>query len=327
MDARLLALPLDRLDWQDRSFAIRSFTPTAPLQASLQRHGLLFPPWVWHSATDRWVIVDGFKRLEWLQAHSREALEFLVFPAETEHTPLLLRRLEAKVFGNPLNLAEKAQIVAQLAAVLPHQQVLRDYFPLLNLAARPAALEKWCAVARSEDFLLAAIATEQVCERAALELVEWDRAAREQAIALLCELRCSSSIQLEIIERIGEIALSQGQAPVDMFCAPDFQGIWQNPGQSHRQKTQALRDLLHRWRFPRLWARQQRFAEDLARTRLPAGIRLQPPAAFEGSTWQVQIQFTSPEMLQGSAAALAELAGSPQLQAIISSRGPDSGQW
>jgi hypothetical protein len=325
MDAQLLAVPLERLDWQDRSFAIRSFTPTEPLQASLQRHGLLFPPWVLHSAADRWIIVDGFKRLKWLHANSLEPVEVLLFPAETEHTPLLLRRLEAKLFGNPLNLAEKAQIVAQLAAVLPPQQVLTDYFPLLNLAARPAAIEKWCAVARSEDFLLTAIATEQVCERAALELVDWDRAAREQVIALLGELRCSSSIQLEIIERIAEVALNQGKTPVDMLCAPDFQAILQTPGQSHRQKTQALRDLLHRWRYPRLWARQQRFAEDLAKARLPAGIRLQPPAAFEGNTWQVQIQFASPEKLQRSAAALAELAGSPQLQAMISSRSPDRG--
>jgi hypothetical protein len=323
MDARLLAVPLDRLDWQDRSFAIRSFTRTDQLQASLQRCGLLFPPWVVHSAEDRWIIADGFKRLKWLRAHSLEPVECLAFPAATERTPLLLRRLEAKVLGSPLNLAEKAQIVARLASVLPHQQVLADYFPLLNLAPRPAAIEKWCALARSEDFLLAAIATENVGERAALELIDWDSAARENLIALLCELRCSSSIQLEIIERITEVALGQGRVPMDMLRAPELQAILQNPDQNHRQKTQALRDLLHRWRFPRLWARQQRFAEDLAKARLPVDIRLQPPPAFEGNTWQVQIHFSSPEKLRGSAAALAELAGSPQLLAMISPRNPD----
>jgi ParB family chromosome partitioning protein len=320
MNPRLLPVPLDQIDWQDRTFAVRGFSRTDALLASLQSRGLLSPPWLWEAREGRWIIVDGFKRLNWLRAHVPDPVDCLAYAADTGRTLLWLRRLEAKMFGTPLNLAEKAQIVAQLAEILPHEQILGEYFPLLNLAPRPRAIEQWCALAHSEDLLLAALAADQVGERAALELLDWERPARQDLVALLCELRCSASIQLEIIERISEVAVGQGRTRADVLGAPKLQAILQDPNRNHRQKTQALRELLQQWRFPRLAARQQRFAADLAKAQLPGAIHLQPPPAFEGNLWQVQIQFSSSAELQNRAAFVGKFAASPELVRLISPR-------
>ena len=135
MESRLLRVRLDDLDWEDRSFALHSFTRADHLRDSIKRRGVLFPPWLLQTAA-RYVIVDGLKRLTALRELSADGCDCLVFPETSDPVRLLLRRVEARLFGAPLNPAEKAQIIAKLAQVLPEEQILAEYFPL---SANPRA--------------------------------------------------------------------------------------------------------------------------------------------------------------------------------------------
>jgi ParB family transcriptional regulator, chromosome partitioning protein len=317
MERRLSPVYIEDLDWQDQRFAVHSYTRNAFLQNSLERHGLLCPPWLLQTSQGPPLIVDGFKRLKWLQDGGKNRVECLLFEAVGDPRDLMLQRLETKICEAPLNLAEKAQIVARLAELLPEQRVLQDYFPVLGLASRPRAVDHWSRVAAAEKLLLSGLAHDRLCERAALELIDCPVDERRGLIALLCELRCSASIQMEILERITEIALVQGKTRTALLASREMQDILQDPELNHRQKTQHLRDLLQHWRYPRLWARQERFQRSLEKCGLPPAMRVQPPPAFEGNGWQLQIQFSSPEELSQLLTSAQALASSRKLPELL----------
>lgn len=292
------SIELSLLDWEDQTFAVRSFTPSDRLDASLDFHGFLFAPWVWMKQEQGYVIVDGFKRLHWAREKGIEKVECILFAQESEPSLLMLRRMEAKIFGPPLNVAEKAQIVAKLASVLPQQEVLAHFFPALSIPSRPEALADWCRLADADESILDAAASEVISERAALELMNWEDGARQAMLALLRELRCSASIQMELMERTTEIALGRGRLRVELLHEAELVGILNDSHRNHRQKTQALRELLGRWRFPRLRARDERFVDDLSKASLPRSLRFIPPPYFEGEQWQLQVSFSRPEELE-----------------------------
>jgi hypothetical protein len=317
MERRLSPVRIETLHWQDQSFAIHSYTRSAFLSESLKRHGVLSPPWLLQTDEGRPVIVDGYKRLRWLEENRATEVECLLFAASCDRRELLIQRLEVKMAGASVNLAEKAQIVARLAEMMPPERVLADYFPVLNLASRPQAIDRWSRLAAAEKFLLSALANDRLCERVALELIDWPSAEIQRMIALFCELRCSASIQMEIAERIGEIALSQGKGRAEIVDSREVQDILQDADRHHRRKTQDLRDLLQRWRFPRLSARQQRFQRNLDACGLPAPIRILPPPDFEGNSWQLQIQFSSPAELPKLLASVQVLAVSSKFPELL----------
>jgi hypothetical protein len=323
MDSRLLRVRLDDVDWEDRSFALHSYIPLDPLRDSIRRCGVLFPPWLLQTAA-RYVIVDGLRRFTALRELSANGCDCLVFPETSDRARVLLRRIEARLFGAPLNAAEKAQIIAKLAQIMPEDQILAEYFPQLQIPARPDAIQQWSLLAAQDESFLQAIAADRICERAALELVDWEVEARGKAAVLLGRLRCSASIQLEIIEQITEIALGQDQNRLDILNSSEVREILENPRLNHRQMTQGLRILLQRRRFPRLWARQERFQESLGRCHLPPKIRLQHPPAFEGGEWQLQVLFSGPSELRELLGVAEQFADSPRLAELIAPGGTGS---
>lgn len=321
MEGFLAPVALRKIDWEDQSFAVRSFASADFLKASVNRYGMLSPPWVVEKEGEAYTVVDGFKRLRLLCEAGTERAECFVFPEATDRNRLLLQRIEGKLFGSPLNPAEKAQIVSKLVAVLPVERVLREFFPLLRLPPRPEMIEKWCRLAIEDEALLESTASEVICERAALELTDWEEEARRKAVRLLKILRCSASIQLEILERITEIALGQNRERSDILNASQIREILDHSQWNHRQKTQALRDLLYRFRFPKLSAREGRFEAELAKARLPQAVRLIPPRFFEGDQWQLQLSFHHPEELQALLEKTKAFAHSPKLPEIMKPTG------
>lgn len=311
------SVKLADLLWTDETFAVPSFVPADNLRDSLQRFGVLQPPWLWRRAGGKSVIVDGFKRLRWARQTGAQEVECRIFPVDAGLGELLLRRVENKLFGPPLNTAEKAQLVYKLSLHAPQRQMLDLNLPHLGIAARPEVLEKWRRLAMSDEHLLAAAAQGRVCERAALELAEWEDGPRSRMVALLSELRCSASIQLELIERVREIALREDAGLQQVLEDEGVERVLSCAEMNHRQKTEALRKFLYARRYPRIRAREERFQQGLAALALPAGVAVLPPPGFEGKDWQLRLQFASNDELRQSLAHLQHLLSSTDLLSFL----------
>lgn len=307
------------LVWEDETFAIHAYAPCTRLEDSLRRFGMMHPPWIWARENGTGIIVDGFKRLQWIREEGCQRVGCMLFPARYDPSRLMLERLETKLFGADPNVAEKAQIISKLKQAVQQEAEFKVGIARLGIAPRPDTVAKWCRLAISGDQLLQAAALEEICERAALELAEWENEPRSAAVEILRRLRCSASIQMEILERVKEIALREGIPKHQVWKAAEVAGAMSDPNKNHREKTRILRERLYRRRYPRVRAREERFAKDLSLCELPAGCRLIPPPAFEGDNWQLHLGFQNVEGLQHALSDIGRVAASDQFQKTIKS--------
>ncbi|NTW36786.1 MAG: ParB N-terminal domain-containing protein [Syntrophobacteraceae bacterium] len=298
--AAIEPIPLSRVDWDDRRFAIESFRPIDDIRASIARVGLLSLPWVLPTAGERYAIVDGFKRMDCLRERGEERVMCTVFPADASVRDLWSRRLEARLFGPALNTAEKAQVAAILSRVLFEGEWLTRLLDGFDLPHRPEILGKWVRLSQADRSLLEAAALETIHERAALELARWPEAReeRDELLSILEHLRCSASIQVEILERFRDISMMRGMPVGEVLRCSEVRAILGHPQWNHREKTQALRLWFDEVRLPRLKARERSFSEQLHRTPPPAGAQLVPPASFEGDRWRMEVVFSSGDELR-----------------------------
>lgn len=314
-------IKLGELAWEDDRFAIPSLLADDQVQASLARVGLLHQPWVWAKDNRNYVVVDGFKRLRWAREKGIEGVSCRVFAADADQEMLWRCRVEGKLCGPPMNVAEKAQLIAKAVAALSPHYLLARLLPALGLPPRSELVDPYRRLANAGEALLRAAAAEAVCERAALALASWQDAERAEMVALLNELRCSASIQVEIVERISEIALARDQERLTVLSEPGLQAVVKDRQVNRRRKTLLLRGLLTRWRFPRLQAREERFAREAKALQLPGRVRLLPPPAFEGEEWRLDITFSSPEELLLLLERMHALPRSPALAAVLQGSG------
>jgi hypothetical protein len=317
MEWRWLVIELGRVRWHDRTYFIDSYQPQTALRGSLDRHGLLGSCSVWVRPDGEYTIVDGFKRLGWAADNGWKTLPAAVFPASSDPAFLWRIRLETKLFGTPLNLAEKAQLVAKLAEVLGEPRTFDECLPVLGMARRPHVVEDMCRLAVAGNEILEAAASGVLCERAALALVAWEDRGRRTGLQLLLQLKCSASIQIEILDQASDIALRDGIDPAELLGRPELRAILDEPRWNPRRRTQAVRDLLFHWRHPRLTEKLASFAEQAARSGLPAGAQLVPPPAFEGNRWRLELAFTEAQELDRMLPELARWVRSRPLQGFF----------
>jgi hypothetical protein len=314
---------LDQIDMEDRSFEVRSYASHEHLYASIEHVGLLSPPWLLKVDNDGFIIVDGFKRLRRLNEEPGAKAVCLVFPENFSRSRLLLWRIEGKLFGQPLNAAEKAQVLAMASRSYSFDAIAERILPLLRIPPRPDYAERWIALASSGDDVLEAAASDIISDRVALEISGWERDARDKMVVLFKALRCSVSIQTEIVERLEAITRRRNKTRIEILLAPGLQGIFNDSSANRREKTQMIRDQLRAWAFPRLTARELRFSEAVGKASLPESMHIVHPPAFEGESWQLQLTFSTPRDLTALLERARELAGSSVLSEITSHASED----
>jgi ParB family chromosome partitioning protein len=324
-------ISLNRVDWEDRRFAIESFRPLDDVRVSIARVGLLSLPWVLPTAGERYAIVDGFKRMDCLRERGEERVTCTVFPADASVRDLWSRRLEARLFGPALNTAEKAQVAAILSGGLFEGEWLTRLLDGFELPRRPEILRKWVGLSQADRSILEAAALETLHERAALELARWPEARedRDELLSILEHLRCSASLQVEIVERFRDISMMRRIPVGEVLRGGEVRAILGHPQWNHREKTQALRIWFDEVRLPRLKARERSLFEQLRRTPPPAGAQLVPPPSFEGSRWRVEVAFSSGDELRERLGQLRSWSLSAGFHALLapepaSSSRPDS---
>ncbi|MCE5333039.1 MAG: hypothetical protein LLG06_00460 [Desulfobacteraceae bacterium] len=317
-------VPRDEIDLRDRTFEIRSYVESADIAGSLRRFGILVPPWVQRSGRG-YIVADGFKRLDSSAASGEKAIFCRILSGTIPRRDVWLQRIETKLFGPGLNPAEKARIASVLIELFPSGEVPRQFFDRLRISPRREVLHAWAKLASFGPELLQVIASGDIAERAALELAEWDPESRSTALTVLAELRCSASIQVEIVERINEISLREETGRAEILHCAEAEAILSAGEMNHRQKTQMLRDHLRRLRFPRLREREHRFGEQLEALGLPGSLKILPPPSFEGNGWRLELAFTSAEDLRGGVDAVRTLLNSDGLDSLMAGVSPKTG--
>jgi len=304
------------IDLDDRTFEIRKFSGSPRLRESLARLGIIDPPWL-RKKRGRHIVIDGFQRLGWAKENGAQGIVCRIFSEHCDDLELWMQRIEKKIFEREMDLAEKAQIISTLLRLFQPDEIPGFFLSGIDVVSRPEVLRRWALLSSEGAEILEIIASGAIAERAAIEVASWDKKSRASALLVLQALRCSASIQVEIVERVNEIAVRETKAGADILENPRVREILASKDSNRRRKTQELREFLAELRHPRLSSRHKHFQREVEALGLPPGARIIAPVAFEGNSWKMELSFTGPEELRKILESAGSAAESDRLDSIF----------
>lgn len=297
---KLQEVPLSAVNLEDHPFGVWPSQGLERLLASITEVGLLSPPWLRGlPAGGRWQVVTGLKRLAAVTQLGWERVPALTLPAGTPDSHILLISLYDNAFSRGFNLLEQALLAARLLAYWDRQTVVARFLPYLGLPPSAAHLDRLVAVTTLEAPLKELAARGRLALTAAAFLAGWTPEARAAARPFLGNLPLSQSKQEELLTGLDLLARREDTTPEEILLRPELKRHLVDTGSSPQERAAAVRRQLKRWLSPRLSAAQDAFGALLHRLGLRPHprVNLQPPPAFEGPDFHLEIKFRdAPEL-------------------------------
>ena len=308
---------LQDIDLANQEFRISFGRPFPRLRQSIRSHGIIDPPLVYYPPLKQTCqVVTGFRRLEFAAELGIHEVACLLITEETPGEDLLLLSFHEHVGKRELNEAEKAIILSKLDNIFSREEVVGGFLPLLGLEPSVTVLNGYLQLAGLEKNILLALAEKQLDKNTALELSRVEEESRKRLTNILIALKCSASIQKEIVVNVIEIAIREQKAIPDILEEPELQQIIDSGDLNRRQKANHVRRYLRKRRYPILTQHENEFKEKLEALNLPGGIAIKPPPYFEGERWQAEIAFKDPDHLKKKLIRLKKLIESEKLHTL-----------
>ncbi len=313
-------ISLNALDQADHTFVFPPVPDLSSLKASLQEVGLLNPPWVRAVDGDRFQVVTGWKRLLAAVRLGWEEVTARVLPADTPEARCLLIHLHDNALSRGFNPLEQALLVVRLQQHWDRQTVIQKFLPCLGLAPSLTLLERLLALAVLEEPLQLLAARGRLSLPAAQMLASWGPRDRGAVAAFLEELPLSQSKQEEFLQGLDLLARREGAPPAEILSREEFRQYLRAEAGNLQAKAAAVRLLLQKLVSPRFSAAQQGFQTGLQRLGLRhhPRLRLQPPPAFEGPDFHLEVKFRDAAELQKLLEELGRLARDQEFSDLTS---------
>jgi len=311
-------IPLAAVDLEDHAFVVPGGSIPPRLLASIRELGLINPPWLRARIDRRWQVVAGLKRLKIAVQLGWESVPARTLPASTPESHCLLLGLYDNAFSRGFHLWEQATLARRLVEYWDREVVLSRYLPYLGLPPSPAHLERLLQVSALEPPFPELCAQGRLALRPAAALASWPAAERLAALPYLAELPFSQSKQEQFLQDLEILARREGVPVAELLSRPQLRQYLDNPDLNPGERADAVRQGLRRWVNPRLSAAREAFQEVLSRLGLKSHprIRLQPPPAFEGPDFQLEIKFRDAPELQGLLQEIARLTGQEDFSSL-----------
>jgi len=306
----LQEIPLNLVDREDHTFVFSPPGDLARVQASLREVGMLNPPWVRCVKGDRFQVVTGCKRLLAAAQLGWERVTAQVLPAATPETHCLLIHLHDNALSRGFCPLEQALLAARLQQHWDRQTVIQKFLPCLGLAPSLTLLERLLALASLEEPWQQFAARGRLSLPAAGLLASWKPQDRGAVAPFLEELPLSQSKQEEFLQGLDLLARREGVPPAEILSREEFRQYLLGEAGTPAAKAAALRLLLQRLVSPRFTAASEGFQTGLQRLglRQHPRLRLQPPPAFEGPDFHLEVKFRDAAELQELLQDLLRLA-------------------
>jgi ParB-like chromosome segregation protein Spo0J len=306
------------VDLEDHTFVVPGDSDLTRLIASIQEVGLLNPPWLRARADDRWQVVAGGKRLLAAAQLGWQAISARILPTSVPESRCLLVALYDNAFSRGFNLREQAFMARRLLDHWDRAAVAAKFLPYLGLPPAAAHLDRLLQVSTLEPRFQELCARGRLALTAAASLVQWPEQDRAAALPYLAELPFSQSKQEQFLEAVALLARRDGVSPGEILSRPQLRQPLFDPTLNPPERAEAVRRCLKRWLNPRLSAAITSFQEALGRLGLRGHprVHLQPPPAFEGPDFHLEIKFRDAPELQQLLEEIARLSGKEDFIAL-----------
>ena len=321
MQCALKTIPIHSISIEDRTFIITTDRNNELLQNSIERVGLLYPPYLYYNKNAQYYqIVCGLRRIRaCITAGWKEISANIIDPGSDEKE-LFLLSLYDNLSHRVLDPVEQARAALKLLAYYAEDTVIREYLPLMGLPPHEKAFAHLLGVAHLEPVIQDGMVQGKICEAVAAKLAYLKEEDRKALFGLFSRIHLSASKQEEIVSYCMDISLREEIGYNTILQEREIQKIIAEDKVPLSQKGDRIRAHLRKRRFPRLSQYEEKFLQQRKNLRLPAGVQLLPPPSFEGGRFRFEIEFNHTGDLQQKAEAVMSMANNLLLKDIVENK-------
>jgi ParB-like chromosome segregation protein Spo0J len=287
-----------------------------PLKASIDKFGVLNPPYLLKASDSALIVVAGYRRLLAVRESGWPDLVCEILPEDLPPLEALLLNLYDNLAHRHLNAIEKGMILQRLTGFLTKEQVVSDFMSLLGLPSNNTTLELYLDLMNLEETIKISIATERLSLRVTSLMNKISRDDRLTINDLFTTLKWSFNQQWEIIQWLIEIASREGRSIKAILDEQQVKQVLQHGTMNKPQKVKTIVRILKARRFPSLLKAERSFQEAVSELPLPLGVRIIPPPFFEGVDYRLEVVFTTGQELKDKLAELFDLRGLEKVTAF-----------
>lgn len=192
---------------------------------------------------DEYVIVDGCKRFLALKKNNAKECIGVVFSKVLDLKSIGLLRIALNT-GRPLHIREK---------LLFFKWLLENYSGELgeSLLAEAGLLSfELKPLSACDEDIIDAVAEDRINIRNAEDFSLLDKPDRKAFLEIFKDMKLSQQTQHEFLEWLPEIAFSRDVSVSDLLRSKEMTGTMNDATLNAPQKIEAVRDLLHSWKYP-----------------------------------------------------------------------------
>ncbi len=318
--ARYQTVPLASITLQNDDFRITTREDVDELATSIRQDGLIHPPTLIQNHPSGHVIVSGFRRVHACQKLGYHDIVARILNSDADHLDCLRLAITENALQRQLNLIETSRAIQKLSSFFSRDIQLAETAATLGLPANPALLNKIKDLCLLPWSIQCSILNESVSLSMAVELEKLDPDSAVVFARLFDQLKLSLSKQKEILTLVAEIAQRENSSVRQVMKDPRFQMIIDNEDLDRTQKGHQIRSFLRQWRFPRILEAEKNYLNHHKRLKLGNDIKLIPPKDFEGTTYMLNLNFTSLADLIELRNKIDQLIVHPSFKKIIEDR-------
>lgn len=289
-----ISLDPGRIDLTDERFRTSFFGSPDKLVLSIRMIGLLHPPLVMKQ-DGRWVLVSGWKRVQACRALGLAPIDVLDTGEKDPLRNFLLCFLE-NLATREVGLVEKAEILARLVSFGEKREALiKDHMPLLDLARNEDILRAYLEISVFSSEIKKGLQEMGTPFPVARQLTLFS--AEERAAIFPHLLPLGQNKQKEVLENLWEATRRDRVSVMDVLGSEPVREVTDAGSLSSLQRSEGLRRVLRRLRFPAVSRREEDFEKTIRGLDLPREVGLTPPAFFEKNEVRISFPVRSPEAL------------------------------
>jgi ParB-like nuclease family protein len=302
---------LDEIDCSPGPFCMSFAFDPGELARSIERVGMVNAPVVRENSGQRMTLVSGFRRVKAADLLKWDRLPCRILSA-SDASPLqcLLLNFHENLATREFNNVERAMILTRMDRVIPREEILAHYMPLLGLSAREETFHFYRAIERETDMeLKASIAGKRISLPVTRWLMDMEQPLRSQVFGLMNNLRFNINQQKQFIEYIIDLSKRDEKSVSGLLKDPRIETLCSDRRMNNPQKARAVLRYLREIRFPELSKAEETFRSTIAALALPKGARVEAPPFFEAPLYRLEVLFKSGKELTEKLTRLTGLEG------------------
>jgi ParB family transcriptional regulator, chromosome partitioning protein len=307
---------LSSIDIEDQRFKITTEESVENLSSSIKIAGLINPP-ILIRYKSKYSVVSGFRRIMSAKSLGWTDITARVLDPETKKTECARIAVADNLLQRPLNIIEKSRCYKLISGCFRKEELPMEA-SFIGLAGNPALIDKTMRLSDLPGFIQKCLVSETISMGMALQLGELEHETGVAFARIFDELKPSLNKQREIVSLFSEISLRENIPVLSLMNDDDFRCIISDENSDRNRKIRDLRNYLKKRRFPAIFKTEQNFEKKVKELGLPEGMKIIPPAGFEGNSFLLSLEFKKRTDLDEHNEFLEKLIGNPILTEILS---------